>query len=70
MGPSAGLDGCGKSRLHRDSIPGPYSSWRVAIPTELSRHVIYIAVDNVGSSRLPWATAAARMGLLLKSELP
>ena len=23
MGPSAGLDGCGKSRPHRDSIPGP-----------------------------------------------
>jgi hypothetical protein len=25
VGPSAGLDGCGKSRLHRDSIPGPSS---------------------------------------------
>ena len=23
MGPRAGLDGCGKSRPHRDSIPGP-----------------------------------------------
>ena len=23
VGPRAGLDGCGKSRLHRDSIPGP-----------------------------------------------
>jgi hypothetical protein len=23
VGPMAGLDGCGKSRLHRDSIPGP-----------------------------------------------
>ena len=22
---------------HRDSIPGPFGSWRVAIPTELSR---------------------------------
>jgi len=33
----AGLDGCGKSRLHRDSIPGPPSPYRVAIPTELSR---------------------------------
>ena len=22
MGPRTGLDGCGKSRLHRDSIPG------------------------------------------------
>ena len=31
MGPRAGLDGCGKSRPHPDSIPGP-----VAIPTELT----------------------------------
>jgi len=32
-----GLDGCGKSPLHRASIPGPYSPYRAAIPTELSR---------------------------------
>ena len=25
VGPRAGLDGCGKSRPHRDSIPGPSS---------------------------------------------
>ena len=25
VGPRAGRDGCGKSRPHRDSIPGPYS---------------------------------------------
>jgi hypothetical protein len=24
VGSMAGLDGCGKSRPHRDSIPGPY----------------------------------------------
>ena len=35
--PRAGLDGCGKSRPHRDSIPGPSSPQRVAIPTGLSR---------------------------------
>ena len=34
VGPRAGLDGCGKSCLHRDSIPGPSSPYRVAIPTE------------------------------------
>jgi hypothetical protein len=33
--PRAGLDKCGKSRPHRDSIPGPSSPWPVAIPTEL-----------------------------------
>ena len=37
-GPRAGLDGCGKFRPpHRDSIPGVSSTWRVAIPTEVSR---------------------------------
>ena len=25
VGPRAGLDGCEKSRLYRDSIPGPFS---------------------------------------------
>ena len=33
----AGPDGCRNSRLHRDSIAGPSSPQRVAIPTELSR---------------------------------
>jgi hypothetical protein len=37
LGPRAGLDGCGKSRPHRDSIPVPSRPWWVAIPTELSR---------------------------------
>ena len=37
VGPMAGLDRCGKTRPHRDSIPGPFSPYPVAIPTELSR---------------------------------
>jgi hypothetical protein len=37
VAPRAGLKWCGKSRPHRDSIPGPSNHWRVAIPTELSR---------------------------------
>jgi len=36
VGPRAGLDGCGKSRPDRDSMPGQSSRWQVAIPTELS----------------------------------
>jgi hypothetical protein len=32
MGPRVRLDGCGKSRPHWDSIPGPSSPSRVAIP--------------------------------------
>ena len=37
MGLTAGVDECGKSRPHRDSMPGPSSPWRVSIPTELPR---------------------------------
>jgi len=37
VGSKAGLDTCGKSRPHRDSIPGPSSPWRAAVPTELLR---------------------------------
>ena len=37
LGPRSGLEGCRKSRLHWDSMPGPSSPQRVAIPTELSR---------------------------------
>jgi hypothetical protein len=37
VGPRAGLDGCVKSRPHRDSIPGPPSQYQDAILTELSR---------------------------------
>ena len=35
VGPRAGLDRCGKSRFHRDSIPGPSSPQPVAITTTL-----------------------------------
>ena len=46
VGPRVGLDGCGKSRPHRHSIPGPSSTKRVAIPTAPSRpiyiYIIYI----------------------------
>jgi hypothetical protein len=41
VGPRAGLDGCGKSHSHRDSISGPSSSWRIAIPITLSRPSTY-----------------------------
>ena len=37
VGPRAGLDGCRKSRSHRDSIPGPLVRSAVAIPPELTR---------------------------------
>ena len=39
VGPRTGLDGCRKSRRHRDSIPGPSSPQRVATPAELSRPI-------------------------------
>jgi hypothetical protein len=37
VGLTAGVDGYGKSRPHRDSIPGLSSPQPVAKPTELSR---------------------------------
>jgi hypothetical protein len=37
VGLRAGLDGCGKSRSHRDSILQPSSPQRGAISTELSQ---------------------------------
>jgi len=37
VGARAGLDRCGKSRPHRDSIPGLSSPKQVAIPTTLSQ---------------------------------
>jgi hypothetical protein len=40
-GPRAYLDGCRKSRSHRDSIPRPSSPWRVAILTELYRPTVF-----------------------------
>jgi len=33
-----GLEGCRKSRLHRGSIPGPHSPYRVAIPAQSSQY--------------------------------
>jgi len=42
MGLLAGVDGCGKSRLHRDAILGPPSPQRFAIPD----HTIYLQQSN------------------------
>jgi hypothetical protein len=61
VGPKAGPDGCGKSRLHWDSIPGPPGPWRVAIPTQISRPTVHdMACGNVvcslvsGPGKLNW----------------
>ena len=48
MGPRAVLDGCGKSRRHRDSITGPPSSYQVPIPAELSRPAVSYIEINTG----------------------
>ena len=53
------LDGCGKSRSHRDSIPGPSSPYRVAIPFTLSpaatrsiNQLIYLQHDKYHRLRM------------------
>jgi len=50
VSPRAGLDKCGKSRPHRDSIPGPSSPFQVAIPTELPGHVILYNVHIINGT--------------------
>ena len=52
VGLSAGLDRCGKSHPHRDSIPGPSSPWPVAIPTTLPGPLITV---REGQNR-PWVS--------------
>jgi hypothetical protein len=51
VGTRAGLDRCGKSRPHRDSILGPSSPQPVAIPTELP-----------GPSLIPYDLVKSAMG--------
>jgi hypothetical protein len=47
VGPRAGLDECGKSHPHRDSIPAPSSPWRVAVPIMLiPTHEHFHSVKN------------------------
>jgi hypothetical protein len=82
VGPRAGLDRCGKSRPHRDSIPGPYSPERVAVPTELSRpprlyHSNHISTTKVTASPIlnldatcRWATGFAPLPLLPGEKNP
>jgi hypothetical protein len=47
VGPRAGLDGCGNSRPHRDSIRGPSSPYRVAIPTALFRPTFFKIYSSI-----------------------
>ena len=47
MGRRVGLDRCGKSHPHRDSIPGPSSPQPVVLPTELPGPPLRIAVYNL-----------------------
>jgi len=50
VGPRAGLDGCGKSRPYRDSIPDRPARSSVAIPTELPgpcflhKYILYVYI--------------------------
>ena len=56
VGPRAGLDRCGKSHPHRDSIPGRPARSSVAIPTELPgpqlHHVLQLKYNG-------WSTVAS-----------
>ena len=51
MGPRTGLD-CGKSRLHRDSIPDLPACSSVAIPTELKSSIYNIEIHGMTVSKM------------------
>jgi hypothetical protein len=51
-GPTAGLDMCGKSHRHWDSIPGPSSPQRVFIPTELFRPTAFTNIHGDVSRKM------------------
>ena len=57
MGSRAGLDRCGKSRLHRDSIPGPPSPQPVAIPTMIPGPLPLHVQVNFNSTGYPFMYA-------------
>jgi len=52
--PRTGMDGYGKSRPHRDSIPGPSGFYRVSIPSELSRPTVVVVVVVVVVVEMFW----------------
>jgi len=47
VGPKPGLDGCGKSRLHRESIPGQSSSQPVALPTDTDYRPTHPDINHI-----------------------
>jgi hypothetical protein len=55
----SGLDGCGKSHPHGDSILGPSSLWRVSTPTPLSRPTL--SNTNVWKILFPCRSGSAAL---------
>jgi hypothetical protein len=79
VGSTAGLDGYGISRLHQDSIPGPSSLYRIAIPTGKGKGVpVHVTESNSGSRskaslilnlRNGWKWLNSRTGLFCEQEM-
>ena len=71
VSPRPGLGRCGKSRLHRDSIPGSSSPQRVAIPRTLSRPLRVKDPQNYfwGDRRIPEASRTKYLVIILRSDL-
>ena len=58
MGPRAGLEGCGKSRPHRDSIAGPSESlYRLFLVAQIDKG--YIFVEGVSRTEICMAVLPA-----------
>ena len=83
VGPRAGLDRCGKSRPHRDSIPGPSSPLRVekrfgelankkcgCLPKTYSINDIIISICYATSGHFPPEAAHRSLPALQTSKHP
>ena len=68
VGPRAGLDGCEKSRPHRDSIPGPSSRseslYRLSYPGPLtSGYIINYLYKDYSNTRIQFGLTHSRVQL-------
>ena len=69
VGPTAGLDRCGKSRPNWVTIPEPLSTQRVAIPITLPRPTFMLFISKCNQSRDTVTVFLLRVGEVLVLNL-
>jgi hypothetical protein len=68
VGPRAGLDRCGKSRSHQDSIPGPSIPYPVALPTELPGPLSTATIILISFFLYTYITDVFSLNMILKKS--